>query len=200
MGEITPENRIDIELMLRMQIGDLEAFEQLFKKFEKPIYNFFVRLGSDRTHAEDLLQDTFLRLWKSSASYFPQGKFSTYLFQIAKNVFFSYIDKKKRQRELSLDYGDSEAGAEFLFEAEESSPTASMEQEELAKIILNAIEKLDEKHRMVFVLAHYQDLKYAEIAEVLDIPLGTVKTRMMHAERKLREILRPFFPSEENDE
>ena len=107
--------------------------------------------------------------------------------------------KKKRKRELSLDFGDDDASTEFLFEADEVSPTSAMEQDELAKIIQNAIEKLDEKHKLVFVLAHYQDLKYAEIADILDIPLGTVKTRMMHAERKLREILRPHFPADENE-
>ncbi len=199
MSELSAEDRKDIQLMLAVQTGDLQAYEMLFKKYEKPIYNFFISLGSGRTHAEDLMQETFLRLWKSCSHYNPQGKFSTYLFQIAKNAFLSFIAKKKRLRETSFAADTDNAGQEYSFEAKTASPEQSLEQAETAAIIQKAIDKLDEKHRLVFVLAHYQDLKYAEISEVLDIPVGTVKTRMMHAEKKLREILKPFFTKDEKD-
>ncbi len=184
--------REDIKHMLRVQVGDMQAFEAIVLKYQKPIFNFFRKMGADSELAEDLAQQTFLKLWKSVDNYFPKGKFSTYLFQIGKNEFINEYLKKKKRKEVSLNgnNGFDDTNSEYQFEADDESVEDKISRDETVEIIRSAVKKLDEKHRMVFVLAHFQDLKYADIAKILEIPLGTVKTRMMHAEHKLREILK----------
>ncbi|MCD4657617.1 MAG: sigma-70 family RNA polymerase sigma factor [Planctomycetes bacterium] len=187
--------REDIKNMLRVQVGDMQAFEAIVLKYQKPMFNFFRKMGADRGLAEDLAQQTFLKLWKSVDKYFPKGKFSTYLFQIGKNEFINEYLKKKKRKEVSLNNlnNKDDTSSEFQFEADDESVEDKIASDETSEIIRAAVNKLDEKHRMVFVLAHFQELKYAEIAKILKIPLGTVKTRMMHAERKLRDILKHHF-------
>jgi len=186
--------REDIKHMLRVQVGDMQAFEAIVLKYQKPVFNFFRKMGADRDLAEDLAQQTFLKLWKSVNNYFPKGKFSTYLFQIAKNEYINEYLKKKKRKEVSLNgVNGFDEDSEYQFESDDEPVEEAINRDETSEIIRKAVDKLDDKHRMVFVLVHFQEMKYAEIAEVLDIPLGTVKTRMMHAERKLREILKPYI-------
>ncbi len=185
------------QLMLQAQRGDREAFGKVFDRYHRPVFNFFVRLCRDRTVAEDLVQETFLRLWRSAGRYHSSGKFTTYLFQIAKNYWLNEREKMARRRHLSLDspvaggrYDDTGASLKDLLSAPLADPhsqAASMEEADIAR---QAVDELDEKHRMVLILAYFHDFRYREIGEILEIPVGTVKTRMMHAERKLREKLK----------
>lgn len=187
----------DVELMIRLRDGDQEAFDELYRMYERPLLNFFYRLCWDRDAAEDLMQETFLRLWRSAPRYTPSGKFSTFLFQIAKNHFLNQKDRLTRERtKLSLDSSREEedgASGGIDFPAATAEPDAGIRDRELQDRIRKAIAGLGEKHRMVFVLAQYHGMKYQEISEVLDIPVGTVKSRMSYAERALRESLADYL-------
>ena len=187
------------QLMLQAQRGDREAFGELFDRWSRPLFNFFVRLCRDRTIAEDLVQETFLRLWRSAGRYHPSGKFTTYLFQIARNFWLNEREKLARRRHISLDGPASNQGGtaddgsqslkDLLAHAGSVSPLQVASDNEAAAMARDAIDELDEKHRLVIVLSVFHNFRYREIAEILEIPEGTVKTRMMHAERKLREKL-----------
>ena len=188
----------DEKLMLKVKEGDLAAFEAIFESYKGPLGRFFYHLVWDAGLTEDYIQEVFIRLWKGAPEYEPSGKFSTYLFQIAKNFWFNEHKRLKRKpRRHSLDVpmcDDGETGAAQVM-ADDPTPSTMMANAEMKARIQDALEMLPEKQRLVFVMCEYQGLKYHEIAEVLEIPLGTVKSRMSGAEKILRGKLREHYPS-----
>jgi RNA polymerase sigma-70 factor (ECF subfamily) len=185
------ENREAIDLMLRAGRGDLEAFEALHRSFSRPILNYFFRLTWDRQLSEDMTQEVFVKLWKAAPRYRPTAKFTTFLFQIAKNHWLNELDRRKRRPGLlSL-----EAAPEGSPSPRENvawigrDPSVCAQDAELGERLREAVAGLSPKLRDVYILAEIRGLKYREIAEELDIPVGTVKSRMFHAERALRALL-----------
>jgi RNA polymerase sigma-70 factor (ECF subfamily) len=186
MGTYTDE-----ELMGLAQRQDVSAFEELFRRYEQRIFVFFWRLSADRQAAEDGTQETFLRLWRARLRYEPTGRFSTYLFQIAKNHFLHERQKQGRRR-------DSQRGTAMNpFEAAEE-PAASdrvdgpMLAGELQTAVTHAIARLPEALRLVYVLTEQEGMSYQQAAEVLDCPVGTVGSRKVEAVRRLRALLQPW--------
>ncbi len=174
--------------MSRIQAGDVGAFELLYARYSRPLLNFFFQMCFDRVAAEDYLQETFLRVWRARQTYRPIGKVSTWLFQIAKNYWFNEREKMKRRPFHTVAGGD-EAQARWAGLAatgDETSPPAAASANETALAIQRAVADLSEKLRLVFVMARYQRLPYREIAAILDIPVGTVKSRVALAEKTLR--------------
>ena len=186
----------DINLMLRVRDGDLAAFEALYARYSRPLTNFFYRLVWDRGFAEDLMQETFLRLWRGRKGYQPSGKFTTYMFQIAKNHWLNERDKKNRRiSPVSMDAGgDSESnGLKESLPAKGVGPMTENLNRELVEKISVAVEGLSEKLRLVFVLGQIEGMKYADIGEILGIPVGTVKSRMANAEKAIRGRLSSYL-------
>ena len=184
--------------MARVQAGDVRAFELLYARYSHPLINFFFQMCFDRVAAEDYLQETFLRVWRARHSYRPIGKVSTWLFQIAKNYWFNEREKLKRRPFHSVAGGD-EAQSQWSNVADgrgDSAPEAVAGAGELEQAIHRAIDSLSDKLRVVFVMARYQRLPYAEISEILSIPVGTVKSRVALAEKTLRARLSTYL---END-
>ena len=179
----------DKELMLRVRGGDMAAFEELYARYSRPLLNFLYRLTWDRAFAEDLVQEVFLRLWKGRARYRPTGKFTTYLFQIAKNHWLNEREKRNRRiSPVSLEAGADESsnGLRDAVGSGERGPMARTLDKELGERIAAAVGKLSEKLRLVFVLGQLDGMRYADIAEILGIPVGTVKSRMSNAEKAIR--------------
>jgi RNA polymerase sigma-70 factor (ECF subfamily) len=172
----------ETELMLRVKGGDRAAFEELFALYQKPILNYLFRLCWNRALAEDLLQEAFLRLWKAAPTYEPTAKVSTYVFRIAHNLF---INEAARRRETALEGADSEMRAD---------PASDLARREVQSAVKRAIEALPDGEREVLLLSEYQGFKYAEIAEILGIPVGTVKSRMFSAVQHLKEALKGLNP------
>jgi RNA polymerase sigma-70 factor (ECF subfamily) len=175
----------DIELMLLARNGDAAAFQELVRRYREPLRRFFAALITDRSLADDFTQETFLRLWLSRQRYEPTGRFSTYLFQIGKNYWLNQRKKFANQPEES-----SHAGETLEIEA----PSAIEPEQVLMEMhhqawLRRAIAGLPEHYRLVFELSEMEGLKYAEIAQRLGIPLGTVKSRMSEAARLLRNAL-----------
>jgi len=155
--------------------GDREAFAAIVRRHQRPLLNFFRRCGVS-TDAEDLVQQTFLRLYRYRNRYQPRAKLTTFLYLLARQVWIDEI--RRRQRAERLRRG---------LEAEPPSEPAQTRQPERGGLDIDAaLASLPEGLRLVVVLGMYQDLPYAEIAAALRIPVGTVKSRMFHALRLLR--------------
>lgn len=184
----------DAALMARVQSGDREAFEELYGHYAKPLARFLYHLSWDAPTVEEGVQEVFLRLWRGAKNWRPTGKFSTYLFQIAKNWWINErVRRSRRIRPVPLPENEA-AGAEYAGPSGDASPEEAARRAEAAAHVRRAVADLPEKLHVTFVLSEYEGMKYAEIAEVLDIPVGTVKSRMAAAEKALRRRLERLFP------
>ena len=168
----------ETELMLRVKGGDRTAFEELFHLYQKPLANHLFRLSSNRALSEDLIQEVFLRIWKAAPRYEPTAKVSTYIFRIAHNLFLNEVAQRRERTIKTL-------------EAEvHSDPGSDMNRREIQSAVLKAIADLPEGERECLLLSEYNGFKYAEISEILGIPVGTVKSRMFSATQRLKESLK----------
>ena len=186
----------DPELMLRVQRGDTKALDILYARWSRPILHFFYHMGVERTRAEDGMQEVFLRLLKSAKNYRPIGKFSTYLFQIAKNYWFNEQGKIRRAAKpfsgLASPKGDSSTAGPVQFPDSTAGPRTRAMKEEMDFRVRDAVQGLSEPLRVVFVLSTYEGMKYEQIGEILEIPVGTVKSRMSKAMEALEGKLRKY--------
>jgi RNA polymerase sigma-70 factor (ECF subfamily) len=190
----------DLQLAVRMSQGDEEAFTLIYEQYAKPLKSYFFRACYDDREAEDLVQETFLRLWRARERYRPEGRFSTYLFQIAKNLWINRRQRLLRNPvRVSLTRHGDEAGVpEAPAPLEASDPGEQVHQAEMLEVLREAIHALPEKHRDVLLLGRIEGLRYRDIAEILDIPVGTVKSRMAAAEEKLRGRMMKYLCMQED--
>ncbi|MEW6307031.1 MAG: RNA polymerase sigma factor [Verrucomicrobiota bacterium] len=180
----------DEQAMARVcQEDDVEAFAELMKRWQTPIRNLCLRMTGDLQRAEDLTQEAFTRLYQYRKNYQPRGKVSTFVWRIALNLCYDEQRRIKRRGESSL---DAEQGDNIVM-LESASPAEQTEESERAEIVRRALAKLPEIYRTVLVLRHYEDLKFREIADILEIPEGTVKSRMSEALTQLNRILQPML-------
>ncbi len=186
----------DIALMLQVKQDELGAYEKLYCKHCRAIGNFFLRMGCGQDAAEDCVQEVFMRIWRARYNYEPRAKFTTYAFQIAKNYWINEHHKKKRRPTTfhleNNNYNDDSISQEEFF-ADNSPPEEEVLTRELNEKIQEAVNALSQNYKMVFVLSQFEGFKYREIAEILEIPIGTVKSRMSTAEKKLREKLEHYI-------
>ncbi len=166
----------DIPFMLEVAAGSEVAFAQLIHRHQNGLLNFFVRMGV-YNDAEDLVQETFVRVWKVRGRYRPTAKFSTFLHVLARNVWADRGRKMKRYDRLE---GSLKTDAEIGGGVSEPVSPERLDVQE-------ALNRLSPKLREVIVLNVYQGFRYQEIADVLDIPLGTVKSRINIAIQELRK-------------
>lgn len=183
----------DEQTMRRVQADDdAQAFAQLMERWQGPIQGLCTRMVGDAHRGEDLAQDVFTRLYSRRKTYEPTAKFSTFLWRIALNICYDELRRTKRRREFSLDEpGDSDITIEF--EADGAAPDQRMVEGERADAVRRALVELAEPYRVVVVLRHYEGLKFREIADVLGIPEGTVKSRMSEALTQLGQTLNPII-------
>ena len=180
----------DEELMAKFQAGDSGAMEELFARFQKPLFNFFYRMVGRRETAEDLVQETFLKLCRFGSSFRgSDAKFTTWLYSVAGNQCRDYLRHSARRPETPL--GDLEQNySENIMDVPSTSGDSSVEEHlirmELRAELKAAIQSLPEKERTAIVLREYHDLEYKEIAEILGCPLGSVKVLIFRARQRLR--------------
>ena len=171
----------DAALMHRVRADDRDAFAVLVRRHEKMLLNFFARSGV-QYDCEDLVQQTFLRLYRYRNRYVATAKFTTFLFLLARQVWIDELRRRKRRERLAEGLS-AEPHPEFAESAAvEAGAAGGMDLE-------RALAMLPESLRQVVELGVYQDLPYAEVAEILKIPVGTVKSRMFSALAKLRTFL-----------
>ncbi len=178
-------------LIHRALQGDQKAYEELMAKYRGSVLNLVQRMIDSRQEAEDIVQETFIKAFQALTSFNEEYAFSTWLFKIATNHCIDVLRKRKLQT-FSLDRPvrtkDGEVHRDF---ADRSySPDQDAETAEHTRLILQAIEELPEKYRTVINLRHREDCSYEEIAELLHIPIGTVKARIFRAREMLKKKLK----------
>ena len=172
--------------------GDPEAFDELYRRYARPLINYFYKMCYDRAFAEDLMQDTFLKLIRSRKRYRPEATFKTFLYTVARNLMIDRSrSRKAAPKAVSTDTRVAEDGSSLgdLLEGREGDTVKALGDREAADLVRRALQDLPEAQRSVFVLAEAQGLKYREISEILGIPVGTVKSRMNAAVTRLRGLL-----------
>ncbi len=183
----------DEQAMWRVQQSDDElAFAQLVRRWEGPIQRMCERMTGDAHQAKDIAQETFLRVFARRTEYEPNGKFSTWLWRIALNLCYDELRRRQRQdKNIFKDQGGEPQAVLETFTAADSAPDRLLADRERSGLVKQALAELPEIYRTVLVLRHYEDLKFREIAEVLGVPEGTVKSRMAEALAQLSQLLKP---------
>jgi len=184
LGELS-----DADILAQVAAGDIDAYGKIVGRYRGRLYNFVFRFVSDRETAEDIVQETFLRAFRKRKEYRAIANFSTWLFTIAGNLAKSELRRRKRWRLFSLHRDDdSETGIELPDET--YRPDKVAESSLADDQIHNAIASLPENYRQVILLRDVEGMAYQEIAEILDCPVGTVKSRVNRARLKLQQKLK----------
>jgi RNA polymerase sigma-70 factor (ECF subfamily) len=185
----------DEQAMWRVQSqDDASAFAQLVARWEEPIRRLCARMIGDEHRAEDLAQETFARLFARRQTYRPTARFSTFLWRIALNLCFDELRRSQRRSESSLDEATEDVAARLEILADPApAPDALLLAQERAELVRLAMLRLPDTYRAVVALRHYENLKFREIAAVLEIPEGTVKSRMAEALNQLNHQLSRLF-------
>ena len=180
----------DQELMIRTATGDSIAFEALFRKWERPVYAFLYRALGSGEAAEDCLQETFVKLWRSAPRYRPSYKVSTYLFRIATNAMIDQRRREGRHSRVAAPLSDCDGSASIdSLPSEASDPIDELVAKEVDEQLHAAIAELPLDQRTAFVLSHFSGLTYAEVAEITHTKVGTVASRKYAAVRALQKNL-----------
>ncbi|MCB0720689.1 MAG: sigma-70 family RNA polymerase sigma factor [Ignavibacteriae bacterium] len=183
----------DEELIFEFQKEDVEAFNEIVFRYKDKLVNFLFRYTGNRDEAEDLAQDTFLKLYRSKHLYKEIAKFSTWFYTIAINIAKTNLRKKSRQKAISISDFDPENEKDFDLPADVISPEDSANASIENYYIQKAINSLGEKFKEVIVLRDIQDMEYEEIAQITGLPLGTVKSRINRGRERLKELLSDIY-------
>lgn len=176
----------DWELVARAQDGDMDSFSELVERYERPITNFCQRMVLSREDAEDLAQESFVRIHRYLHRLTPSAKFSTLLFGISRNLTLNFIrDSGRRGRGVTYSLTD-ENMAEKSLEDESFRPDRAARVHEIGQMIEEGLALLSPKHREVLVLRELNGLDYNSIAEIVKCRKGTVKSRIARAREQLR--------------
>ena len=179
------------ELVRRAKDGDQLAFEQLVTDNEKRIYNLCRRMVGDQEDAAELTQETFLNAWRGLPGFQAESAFSTWLYRLASNVCLDFLRREKRRKSLSLTVVslDQEEAVELEIPDQRYAPEGELERLEQRQAIRDGLARLSEEHRQVLVLRELSGLSYREIAQLLGVEEGTVKSRIARARGALRKVL-----------
>jgi RNA polymerase sigma-70 factor, ECF subfamily len=184
----------DQEVVLHARAGSERAYRELVRRYERPIFSLIYRMVRDRELAEDLAQETFVKALNALDSYRPEYKFSSWIFKISNNAAIDHLRRRELDT-LSLD-GSPHAATPDAVEATAlqigdrgETPLDVVEAKELGGEIEQAIARLRPEYRQCILLRHVEGRAYEEIAEILDLPLGTVKTYIHRARNELRTYL-----------
>lgn len=177
---VDEELRTDRELVYAARDGDTGAFDALFYKYKDGIFRLGLAITKDPSHAEEIVVDTFARTHRALARLEPEGSLRPWLYRVAINLSYN----RRPRKNVVFSTLDDAAGE--VIESGDRSPSTLAELAELRSVVLAAIETLGPKHRIVVVLHYLNGLNLAEIAQVVDCPIGTVKSRLHYALRRLR--------------
>ncbi len=189
----------DEALMLEHGKGSEEAFAELLRRHQRSILNYIFRMVQNRHIAEELTQEVFIALVKNAGRYQPTAKFTTYLYTIASNIVSKeWARNKRRPKFFSLSSwwpgrdGDDDLGPGAQIGDDRANVLRAFQRGEISEAVNAALMHLPAHQREAFVFRRFQELSYDEIANVLEVPVGTVKSRVVRAERALRPYLEKF--------
>jgi len=187
----------DVRLMLQVRGGSAPAFEELVLRYQNRLLTILEHLVGNREQAEDLAQETFLRVFRARERYEPGAKFSTWLFTIANNVASNALRSRSRRREVGVPEGNgSESGALQLDQMAKAAsglqPTRNLDKVEQAEMVRHAVAALSERQRMALLLAKFEGMSYQDIADSMDLSVQAIKSLLSRARVNLKEILTPY--------
>jgi RNA polymerase sigma-70 factor (ECF subfamily) len=181
----------DAAWMSRVQKGDTEAFRCLIVAYQNRVAAALARMAGPAFDPEELAHEVFVRVWKSAHRYEPSARLSTWLLTIARNLFLNELRYRTRHPTVSMQASEEEGQAHFALPSGPAAlhPDAALIERELHEAIDAALQKLPENQRTAMVLRRYEDLSYEEIAVVLGVSVGSVKSLLFRARTTLRELL-----------
>ncbi|MEM1084554.1 MAG: sigma-70 family RNA polymerase sigma factor [Verrucomicrobiota bacterium] len=185
----------DGDLVARAQAGDTRAFDALILKYGDKLYGLIYNMTSNREDTHDLLQDVFARAYRSLPKFRGQAAFYTWIYQIAVNMTLNFLKKRKRRSGLSLNEMDSAVQNDpALVDTDyQADPERQSNLHELQKRLNEAMQDLSESHRTVVTLFDIQGLPHTEIAKILKVSEGTVRSRLHYAHQQLQTRLQDFW-------
>ena len=184
----------DPAVVAQARVGSEAAYRELLTRYERPVFSLIFRMVRDRETAEDLAQETFIKVLNNLDRYSPEFKFSSWLFKIANNLTIDHL-RRRRVDTISIEGAPDAVTAEsaratsIAVVSAGESPLEELESKELGTAIERAIGKLRPEYRACIMLRHVEDKSYEEIAEIVKLPLGTVKTYIHRARHELRAAL-----------
>lgn len=186
--ELDVKQMTDQELVARALDHDAAAFEQLFKRYKKDLLNLYQqRTGNNLSDASDILQETFIKVYLNLHRYNPEYTFSQWIHTIARNTFIDYT-RKRKDNHLSID-NQSWSGPRLNPPANTANPEERMMQRQTGKELDKVLDKLSPRYKQMITMRFIQEYSYEEIAEKLELPLGTVKTQIHRAREKFYELI-----------
>ena len=182
----------DEQLMSQVKMGEVAAFEILFARYQQPLFNFILRMLGDFHKAEDIFQETFLRVFRHAQKYDESYRFSPWLYQIARNLCLEEIRRQRQVETISVDEDDDCQTIELW---DKNTPDEQLEMAEAEQIVQNAILRLSEQQREVFLLRENHGLSYDEISQITNLSVSAVKSCLHRARMALKEMLTPYLKS-----
>ncbi len=174
--------KIDEDILIRAQAGDLDAFEYILSFYEKAIYNYCLRILKNPQNAKDVAQETFIKVYIHRKTIDPKKNIKTWIFTIATNTALDFLRSKKRKSEVSLDEeNETISGWEAYYP-----------QEGLESDVDKALEQINPEYKKALLLFYQQGFEYQEIADILEMPINTVKTHISRGKEQLRDKLKNY--------
>jgi len=186
------EKEEELKLVKRCLSGEKEALEEFVNLFQKPIFNLAYRLCGDRDSAEDIAQESLIRALENLKNFKGESSLYTWLYRITTNIFYDHLRQRK---ELSYDqmvYGEEEETTGLELPDEDTSVEKEVERRDIQEIVRREIEKIPSYYRTVLVLYDIEGFSYEEICQILQKPLGTVKSRLNRARELLKQRLEKY--------
>jgi RNA polymerase sigma-70 factor (ECF subfamily) len=185
----TSADENDAELVAASQGGDQDAFAQLVQRHQRRVFNLVFRMLQQYEEANEVTQETFLAAWQGLSSFRGDARFSTWLYRIAYNCCLKQLEQRKKDKALN-----AAIQAEHLLDHADKEERAStvLEIHDFQNLVREHLSMLPAKYRVVLVLRHLQEMTYEEMAEILTIPIGTIKTHLFRARNLLKERLETF--------
>ncbi|MGH7495265.1 MAG: RNA polymerase sigma factor [bacterium] len=174
------EGPADNEIMMRVRDGEVSQLGLLFERHQTMLYNFFLRQSGNREASQDMVQEVFLRILRYRQTFRGESKFTVWMYSIARNAYADHF--RKRKKETPVDTGGLEASSD------DPLPHETMEQDQEVALLRRALDRLSSEKREVLMLSRFQNLKYEEISQILNCPVGTIKARVHWAIKDLRKI------------
>ncbi len=174
-------------LVQQSKSGNIDAFDELIKRYESKIYTVAYKFTGNHADANDLAQETFIRVYQSLPSFRGDSSFATWIYRIASNVCRDELRRQQRRKKISLDEMMSQPGGNLSLADDGVSPEVSLEKSELQRAVQRCLNTLSDEQRLILIMREIQELSYDEIAAALDCSLGTVKSRLNRSRQALKQ-------------
>ena len=190
------EKEAELELLQAVKAGDATAYQGLVEKYQGRIYSMVYGMIRNREDARDITQDAFVKAYRSLGSFRLEASFYTWIYRIAMNLTIDFTRKRKRRKQSGFDesIGTRDEKGDIAEVHHGDSPSKALERKQLYTRIMDALEKLPADQKQVILLRELEGLSYKEISDVMEIPEGTVMSRLFYARKKLQSLLADDAP------